>query len=109
VATCSESGSNPSSCVLGAASPVAPPALGAAGRCDPDGAAAPKGGKQLHLRHGASSYLSQQRIANQKKEDAVEKKDEDWAYDCTTNVISISTRLDSCILRHTYLIGPCGV
>jgi hypothetical protein len=40
-----------------AASPVASPALGAAGRCDPAGAAArcTQGEKQLHLHHGASS------------------------------------------------------
>ena len=60
--------------------------------------------KQLHLRHGASSTLTQERAENQgKDEDAVEKKDEDCAHDCTTDIV---LHLKSCILRHTsYLIG----
>jgi hypothetical protein len=44
------------------------------------------------------------RIENQKEdEDAVEKKDEDWAHDCTIDIVS--PHLNPCIPRHTYLIG----
>jgi hypothetical protein len=52
-----------------------------------------QGEKQLRLHHCASSNLTQERIANQTgDEDAVEKKDDDWVYDCTIGVISM--RLD---------------
>ena len=48
----------------------------------------------------AALCLTQERIANQTgDEDAVEKKDDDWVYDCTIGVISM--RLDSCILHDT--------
>ena len=57
-----------------------------------------QGEKQLRLHHCASSNLTQERIQTG-DEDAVEKKDDDWVYDCTIGVISM--RLDSCILHDT--------
>ena len=97
VTKCSESGSNPSSCVLHLPLHLMPlePLVDAILMCS-----CTQGEKQLRLHHCASSNLTQERIANQTgDEDAVEKKDEDWAYDCTIDVISM--RLDSCILHDT--------
>ena len=101
VTKCSESGSNPSSCVLHLPLHLMPlePLVDAILMCS-----CTQGEKQLRLHHCASSNLTQERIANQTgDEDAVEKKDGDCAHDCTTDVVS--ARLDSCITRHTYLIG----
>ena len=96
VTKCSESGSNPSSCVLHLPLHLMPlePLVDAilvvqlhSGRK----ATAPSPLRQLEPN-------TKERIANQTgDEDAVEKKDGDWAYDCTIDVISI--RLDSCILH----------
>ena len=86
-----------------AVSPVAPPALGAAGGCDPGGAAVPSAKSNCTFSM-APARPNTKRIENQKEdEDAVEKKDEDWAHDCTIDIVS--PHLGSCITRHTYLIG----
>ena len=97
MATCSESGSNPSSRVLYLRLHLLPlePLVGAILMCS-----CTQGEKQLRLHHCASSNLTQERTANETgDEDTVEKKDDDWVYDCTTSVISM--RLDSCILHDT--------
>jgi len=89
---------------LRVASPVASHALGAAGRCDPGGAAAPRAKSNCAFTIAPARTSYKERTENEKEdEDAVEKKDEDWAHDCTIDIVS--PHLGSCITRHTYLIG----
>ena len=100
VATCSESGSNPSSRVLYLRLHLLPlePLVGAilvVQLYPARKATAPSPWRQRSTK---------ERTENEKEdEDAVEKKDEDWAHDCTIDIVS--PHLGSCITRHTYLIG----
>jgi len=100
VATCSESGSNPSSRVLYLRFHLLPlePLVGAilvVQLYPARKAIAPSPWRQRSTK---------ERTENEKEdEDAVEKKDEDWAHDCTIDIVS--PHLGSCITRHTYLIG----
>ena len=102
MATCSESGSDPSSRVLYLRLHLLPlePLVGAilvVQLYPARKATAPPPWRQLDL-------TNTKRIENQKEdEDAVEKKDEDWGHDCTIDIVS--PHLGSCITRHTHLIG----
>ena len=108
VTTCNEPGSNHSSRVLHL--PLHHFALGAAGRRELLVVQLHPGRKAIAPSPCNCTFTmaparpNTKRIENQKEdEDAVEKKDEDWAHDCTIDIVS--PHLGSCITRHTHLIG----